>query len=58
MPEVVLPDNEKTPKAGSGAVPEHNIPSPPQNRPLEMKDYQGKNMIVFHMTPLNMCLKI
>lgn len=41
MPEVVLPENEKTPKAGSGAVPEHNIPSPPQNRPLEMKDYQG-----------------
>ena len=41
MPEVVLPEDDKTPKAGKSAETENNIPEPPKNRPLEMVDHQG-----------------
>lgn len=54
MPEVVLPEDDKTPKAGSGAASEHNIPAPPKNRPLEMKDYQAIGVFENAM-PLDIC---
>ena len=54
MPEVVLPEDDKTPKAGSGAASEHNIPAPPKNRPLEMKDYQAIGVFENAM-PIDVC---
>lgn len=41
MPEVVLPEDDKTPKAGAAAESEHNIPVPPENRPLKMEDHDA-----------------
>ena len=54
MPEVVLPEDDKTPKAGAAAEPEHNIPAPPEKRPLEMVDHQAIGVFENAM-PLDIC---
>ena len=54
MPEVVLPEEDKTPKAGAAAQSEHNIPAPPEKRPLEMVDHQAIGVFENAM-PLDIC---
>ena len=54
MPEVVLPEDDKTPKAGGSAETENNIPEPPKNRPLEMVDHQGIGVFENAM-PVDVC---
>ena len=54
MPEVVLPEDDKTPKSGASAEPDHNIPTPPEDRPLVMEEHEGIGVFKDAM-PLDIC---